>query len=710
MTIGTLAARIMADASGIKAGMGLTRQELKITRQAFLDSASDVDKHNTAIQLLNDAYERGSLSQENYQRALQQVNEEFAKTAADEYADKLKETGEEMRDVGAAVTASAGAIAVGLVAIGKSFVDAYSGQEDAEAALRASMLANGPIMEAQVTRYGEFAAELQAVTVIGDEATLGMVQYAESLGVSGKAAERAVKNAIGMGAALGIQEDAAMKMTVALEQGNTTLLQRYIPGLRAITDPTERAAYAQQMLGDMFGVAEAEAQTLTGATAQLTNAIGDAQEGFGKIITKALAPWAVSAKEYVVSTGEMDESTQKLIVVSGAVAAGFATVVAGAGTAVAAAGQLTIWYGALTASAHGAAIAQFGLGAAIGATSVAAGAVTFGAGFAFGQWLYDLTPWGEAANRVLKDVHDSMQAIANIDMSGSTQEGLDQFIASTQRQIEKIQEHNKELQNQQAWYNAWQANVDIIAVNNEQLDVLNANLNRAIKEQNDLNAAQQEATGDANAQKRKAFEDQDRQARERSRLSFEELRLQQQELQDEMQSGSGADNPFLTGMAAGTQEAMQEMDKYAQAIESVNKATDDAIAKTQEQIDTHGMNAEQLKEYKNAQEIARLEEMGASAEQISHLKELQGELAETKRQKDILERTSNTMGVVSMGEAFDIARQGAMRTEPVDRFAGIGEAVPTTTDPAAMEVWQIIANGINALVQKEGLTVEEVSL
>jgi len=126
---------------------------------------------------------------------------------------------------------------------------------------------------------------------------------------------------------------------------------------------------------------------------------------------------------------------------------------------------------------------------------------------------------------------------------------------------------------------------------------------------------------------------------------------------------------------------MSEMDKFAKAMENANKAADDAIAKTQEQIDTHGMNAEQLEEYKNAQEIARLEEMGASAEQISHLKELQGELAETKRQKDILERTSNTMGVVSMGEAFDIARQADVRAEPKVAIEPIETEIASTWSP-----------------------------
>lgn len=712
MTIGTLAARIMADASGIKTGMGLTRNELKITRQAFLDSASDIDKHNVAIQQVEDAYSRGAIGPEAYRRAIEQINKEFRDKAADEYADKLKSIGTTMRDTGAVVAASAGAIALGIGAIGKGFLDAYAESEQAESKLRAAMQANGTLFEFQINAYKDLATEIQRTTVIEDDAVIGMVQYAESLGASGKHAENAVKNAIGLSSALGIQEDAAMKMAVALEQGNTTLLQRYIPGLKAISDPAERAAYAQEMVAKMFGVAEAEAGTYAGAMAQLTNQIGAQKEEFGKIISEALTPWVQQAKEYVVSMGDMDDSTRKMIVTVGAVGAGFATTVAAAGTMVAAAGQLTIWYGALQSSAAGAAVAQFGLGAAIGATSVAAGAVAFGAGYAFGQWLYDLTPWGETANRVLQDVHDSIQAIANIDMSGSTQEGLDEYIAATQRQIDKIEEHNQQLASQQAWYNGWQQNADIIAANNAQLDGLNANLNRAIQEQHALNVAQGEARGTKNAQALAEFEAAEARARRESAAATEEMRLQQEELRDLEQAAGNTANSFLTGLAPGVQAAMDEMDPFVKKMEQMNQTVDQTAAKLTEQIDTWGMSEEAQQAYRDAQEIARLSEMGASEEQLANVKELQDELARLKRQKDAMKEpaggTSNTIAAMSLGGAFDIGRQEA-RPEVVNRFAGAGEITPAPTDPVVLGIWTQISEGINALVSKEGITVEEVS-
>jgi hypothetical protein len=711
MTIGTLAARIMADASGIKAGMGMARDELKITRQAFVDSTSDLERHNTALAKVESAYEKGALSGEQYRRVVDQLNKEFRDDAAAAYQKKLTDIGENMRTAGTAVAASAGAITAGLVMVGRDFVNTYAEAQDAQEKLSAAMRAAGTASTRTMNSYQKFAAGIQDMTKTDGDAAIGMLQVAESLGVSGTAAERAVKNAIALGSALGLDADKSMKLTVALEAGNASMLTRYIPALKGIKDPAEQAALAQDMLGKMFSAAEAEAKTYAGSTAQLGNAIDDVKESFGEIIAETMTPFMQQAKGMVESFGEMSGESKQLIVNLGMVGTGFTAVMAATGTVVAAAGQLTIWYGALQASAYGATVAQLGLGAAIGATSVAAGAVAFGAGFAFGQWLYDLTPWGENANRVLKDVHDSMQLLANIDMSGNTQDGLNQFIASTERQIEKIQEHNQELQNQQAWYNGWQANADIIAANNEQLDTLNANLNKAIQEQNQLNAAQQEATGDKNAQALRDFEAAEARARRESAAATEEMRLQQEELRDLEQAAGDAGNAFLTGMAPGIQESMAEMDQYANAIKQVNQATDQTIAKLNEQIDTHGMSEESQQAYRDAQEIARLSEMGASEEQLAQVRELQQELARLKQVKDEVNRpTASTMGVVSMGEAFDIARQGAMRSEPIDRFAGIGEAVTTAADPATMEVWTQIAAGINALVQKEGLTVEEVSL
>jgi hypothetical protein len=78
MAVGSLSARILADASGIKSGLGLTRSELKLTRQAFLDSSSDVDKLNAALGVLDTARGKGAFADEQqYAQAIAQVRSEL---------------------------------------------------------------------------------------------------------------------------------------------------------------------------------------------------------------------------------------------------------------------------------------------------------------------------------------------------------------------------------------------------------------------------------------------------------------------------------------------------------------------------------------------------------------------------------------------------------------------------------------------------------
>lgn len=83
--IGTLSARIMADAAGVTAGMGLTRAELKLTRQAFLDSRTDADKLQTALDLLGRARDKGAYkSEQDYAAAVAEVRRQLDPAVAAE--------------------------------------------------------------------------------------------------------------------------------------------------------------------------------------------------------------------------------------------------------------------------------------------------------------------------------------------------------------------------------------------------------------------------------------------------------------------------------------------------------------------------------------------------------------------------------------------------------------------------------------------------
>lgn len=94
-TIGTLAARMLADASGIKSGMGLTRQELRLTRTAFLETRTDSQKLQAGLDVLAKANAKGAFrSAAEYANAVERLRNELdptviAQRKLDDSVDKL---------------------------------------------------------------------------------------------------------------------------------------------------------------------------------------------------------------------------------------------------------------------------------------------------------------------------------------------------------------------------------------------------------------------------------------------------------------------------------------------------------------------------------------------------------------------------------------------------------------------------------------------
>lgn len=198
---------------------------------------------------------------------------------------------------------------------------AYDEQVQAERQLAVAIQSTGGDAEATLAVYKEYAAALQRITTVGDEATLANLQVAKSMGLTDRQAARAAKNAIALSAAFNINERAAIRYTAGLEQGDTTMLNRYIPTLRLLEDETARAAEAQRILGDAFQVAVVQAQVGLGPWKQLRNAVGDLSEGFGELVLAGVNPFIVKAKALVERFQQLEPQTRKSILTWGAFAA-----------------------------------------------------------------------------------------------------------------------------------------------------------------------------------------------------------------------------------------------------------------------------------------------------------------------------------------------------------------------------------------------------
>lgn len=225
---------------------------------------------------------------------------------------KVKKFGKDMQKAGKTMTA---AFSAPLALMGGRALQVFDEQIQAEMRLASALRATGQDAEAQMPKLKAFASEIQGMSTVGDEATLSMMAQATSMGLNASQAQTAAKQAIGLAAAFGMNEKSAIRYTAALADGETTMLNRYIPTLRGIEDQSERAAKAHEMLNGMFGQAQVAAQDGLGPLKQLNNSLGDLLESFGKIIADAIRPFVNYLKNLVKRFQETDQQTKRIITV-----------------------------------------------------------------------------------------------------------------------------------------------------------------------------------------------------------------------------------------------------------------------------------------------------------------------------------------------------------------------------------------------------------
>jgi len=190
----------------------------------------------------------------------------------------------------------AGAFAVGkIVSFGKKVVEAANIQAQAEQKLASQVAANGKAVESTMADYTAYASEIQKITTVGDETTLSLLQMAETM--QSPAPKDAAKGAIALSKSLGVDLQSALKMVTLAQQGEYTMLNRYIPALRNAGSETEKAAILQKTLADGFEIAKTEAQTGSGAITQMQNALGDVQEEIGNALMPVLTKMADKVKQ-----------------------------------------------------------------------------------------------------------------------------------------------------------------------------------------------------------------------------------------------------------------------------------------------------------------------------------------------------------------------------------------------------------------------------
>ncbi|HOO50358.1 MAG TPA: hypothetical protein PLK94_03610, partial [Alphaproteobacteria bacterium] len=202
--------------------------------------------------------------------------------------------------------------------VAKITVTAAMEQEKAERALSAALRANNEYTETQIAQYKKFASSVQAVTKYGDEEILNLMALQRNLGVTSDRLEDAAKMAIGLATATNRDVQSMSQYVAMAQQGEFTMLRRYIPALRSTEDKTEQLRIVTEFAAKGFKVAQEEAETFSGGLKQLSNLWGDVKERVGDAIIKnqaildlmergkkTLIEWADQVERWVSANGEL---------------------------------------------------------------------------------------------------------------------------------------------------------------------------------------------------------------------------------------------------------------------------------------------------------------------------------------------------------------------------------------------------------------------
>tara|TARA_R110000822_G_scaffold169340_1_gene309334 strand:- start:1565 stop:3145 length:1581 start_codon:yes stop_codon:yes gene_type:complete len=185
--------------------------------------------------------------------------------------------------------------------------DAYDKQTAAVKGLEVALRMQGAAVDTESTRLQTFAGDMQKLTGVGDEVTIGLMKQASMLGVSTEQLDDAAKAAIGLSEATGKSLDESLKLVKNSLEGEFGAFGEIIPAIKTMATEEEKLA-AVLALSQRGLEAKAEASnTVAGMSERAAGAVGDLMESVGAL----LAPVRI-----LISAGikTLAESLQTLLV------------------------------------------------------------------------------------------------------------------------------------------------------------------------------------------------------------------------------------------------------------------------------------------------------------------------------------------------------------------------------------------------------------
>lgn len=259
----------------------------------------------------------------------QKMLDDAVKTT-DQATASIEKNGSMIQRFGESIKTYAGTALQALAGMGiKSFLTSsmheFEESEMGMIRLEAAIKANGGNVEELSEKYKEFAGRMQETTVYSDDMVISLLKQAESLQLSGDSAIRATEEAIRLGAATGESAASMMRLTAAMEKGDTKqamMLSRRSQYFRGIKDEQEFVDRYNKLVATGMETVEKEANTLGGTLKIVTNLWSDFKEAIGEAVAGALKPIVGVIRGAVDLLNSLDGTTKTFIATAGMLTVG----------------------------------------------------------------------------------------------------------------------------------------------------------------------------------------------------------------------------------------------------------------------------------------------------------------------------------------------------------------------------------------------------
>lgn len=224
--------------------------------------------------------------------------------------------------------------------------------------LEATLEANERKVHSTMSSYNKFTNQLKDTYAVSGDVTRSLLKQAENFDLTGKAAERAVRNSLALGAANDVDAASAMRFVQAMEKGDVEgamMFARMLPSLRHIKDETElterytrQLAAGEKILGNEANDAGGKIERMKMSLGAITRQIGEQLAPFinllvtgTKAAVDALNKMPPALKEVVVGVLAIVAAVKVLSVY---MASPWAVALVGIGLVVAAVGRAKAAY------------------------------------------------------------------------------------------------------------------------------------------------------------------------------------------------------------------------------------------------------------------------------------------------------------------------------------------------------------------------------